>query len=360
LYDPDAVTADWLTEVLIHAGALDGDERVVAIVPEAIGTGQVGANIRYRLSYQRPDAAGPASVVAKFAARDQASRAAGIATRTYETEVAFYRDLADTVDVSRPTCFFAAIEPGTADVVLVLEDLAPAVTGDQIAGCDTEQARLAMGEAARLHGPRWGDPTLFDHRWLADGVASVGGIADLYAMTWPGFVDRYRATLDEAALAVGARLCEAIAGWLTHEPAARTLTHGDYRLDNMLFGPQAPPAGPAGRRPLTVVDWQTVRLGCGPADVAYFLGAGLDPRARRAHEAELVALYHRSLLAYGIEGYSFDACWEDYRRHSFGGYVMAVIASMLVGRTDRGDAMFMAMAHRHAAQVTDLDATELL
>jgi hypothetical protein len=42
------------------------------------------------------------------------------------------------------------------------------------------------------------------------------------------------------------------------------------------------------------------------------------------------------------------------------GYVMAVIASVLVGRTERGDAMFMAMANRHAAQALDLDATELL
>ena len=35
---------------------------------------------------------------------------------------------------------------------------------------------------------------------------------------------------------------------------------------------------------------------------------------------------------------------------------MAVGASMLVERTERGDDMFMAMAHRHAAHAIDLDA----
>ena len=39
---------------------------------------------------------------------------------------------------------------------------------------------------------------------------------------------------------------------------------------------------------------------------------------------------------------------------------MAILASMIVGRTDRGDEMFVAMANRHASQVVDLGATEFL
>jgi hypothetical protein len=355
VYDPDAVTGDWLTGVLELAGVLHG-ARVVAVDQEDIGTGQVGANVRYRLRYDRPHTAAPASIVGKFAARDEASRAAGVATRTYETEVAFYRDLAATVDVSRPVCFYESIEPGTADVVLLLEDMAPAEPGDQIAGCGPAQAELAMDEAARLHGPRWGDPALLDHRWLAEGVESGPMVADLYAFTWDQFIERYAGRLESGALDVGRELREKVHHWLEHRPPALTLIHGDYRLDNMLFGPRVVPAS----RPLTVVDWQTVRLGCGPLDVAYFLGAGLDVATRRAHEHRLVARYHGALEAYGVEDYPFEACWEDYRRFSYAGYLMAVVASILVGRTDRGDDMFMAMAHRHAAQITDLAAGELL
>ena len=39
---------------------------------------------------------------------------------------------------------------------------------------------------------------------------------------------------------------------------------------------------------------------------------------------------------------------------------MAILASMIVGRTDRGDEMFVVMANRHASQVVDLDAVEFL
>ena len=91
-------------------------------------------------------------MVCKFASADPDSAAAGVSTLTYETEVAFYRELAHTVDVSRPHCYFADLDHGTANVVIVLEDLAPAEQGDQIAGCTVEQAELVDGrgrQAAR-------------------------------------------------------------------------------------------------------------------------------------------------------------------------------------------------------------------
>ena len=39
---------------------------------------------------------------------------------------------------------------------------------------------------------------------------------------------------------------------------------------------------------------------------------------------------------------------------------MAMLASMIVGQTDRGDEMFVTMANRHASQVVDLEAVEFL
>lgn len=347
LYDPEAVSAAWLQDVLGHAGVLGDGERIVGLDREEIGTGQVGSNIRFRLRYA---SGGEGSVVGKFAASDEVSRAAGIATRTYETEVAFYKDLAGTVEVRRPACYFAAIEHGTADVVLVLEDMAPAEQGDQILGCSQAEAELAIDEAARLHGPRWGDPSLMEHGWLAEGYSQRGGVAELYAMTWDQFLQRYEATLTPEAVDVGTYLRAHIKPWAERRPGPLTLVHSDFRLDNMLFRPGS----------VCIVDWQTVRLGCGTSDVAYFLGAGLDPVLRRKHERALVERYHQALSDYDVRNYPFEACWDDYRRYSYSGYVMAVIASILVGRTERGDAMFMAMANRHAAQVTDLDAHRLL
>ena len=83
----------------------------------------------------------------------------------YRSEVRFYTEIADTVDVRAPACFYAEMStdpdrPG--DFTLLLEDLAPRRQGDQIAGCTVEQARDAVLNLAGLHAPRWCDPTLLD------------------------------------------------------------------------------------------------------------------------------------------------------------------------------------------------------
>ena len=352
--DPDLVTPEWLTDVLRYAGAIGDDTKVASFDSAAIGTGQVGANIRYRLTYDGTDSTGPATIVCKFASRDAVSAATGIATLTYETEVAFYRELAHTIDISHPRCYFAELRSGTADVVVVMEDLAPAEQGDQIAGCSVEQATLAVDEAAKLHGPRWGDPALHELAWL-DRSSNSGGMAGMFGAIWEAFVERYRSTLDPVTLEAGPQLVALVPALSAARPSALTPVHTDYRLDNMLFGTAE------GGRPLTVVDWQTVQLGVGPSDVAYFLGNAVEPAVRRSCERDLVAGYHRRLVDdYGVDDYSFDQCWDDYVRSSYASMIMAVFASMMVGRTDRGDAMFMAMANRSAQMAADLDAPAVI
>lgn len=352
--DPDLVTPEWLTHVLRHSGAIDAATEVSSFEASSIGTGQVGANVRYALSYDHAGPKAPATVVCKFSSRDPASAATGVAVLTYETEIAFYRDLAHTVDISRPHCHFADIRSGTADVVLVMEDIAPAEQGDQIAGCTVQQASLAVEEAARLHGPRWGDPTLGELPWLDRGDTSAS-IAGMLGTIWEGFVARYRAMLAPVTLEAGPQVVALAPELLASGSSPRTPVHSDYRLDNMLFA--------AGRadRPLTVVDWQTVQLGVGPSDVAYFLGSAFEPELRRSCERDLLIRYHRALVEdYGVAGYPFERCWRDYVRSSYGCLLMAVFASMMVGRTDRGDAMFMAMANRSAQMAADLDAPAVI
>ena len=71
--------------------------------------------------------------------------------------------------------------------------------------------------------------------------------------------------------------------------------------------------------------------------------------------------YHEELVDTGRASLlSFDEFWDTYRRFSWSGFVMAMLASMIVGQTDRGDEMFVTMANRHASQVVDLEAVEFL
>ena len=79
----------------------------------------------------------------------------------------------------------------------------------------------------------------------------------------------------------------------------------------------------------------------------------------RSVEEGLVRDYLTELEAFSIT-LSMDEAWAMYRRYTFAGFVMAVVASMIVKQTDRGDEMFMAMANRHAEHVVDLDAFSAL
>ncbi|HEX4903374.1 MAG TPA: hypothetical protein VFV42_11230, partial [Acidimicrobiales bacterium] len=93
---------------------------------------------------------------------------------------------------------------------------------------------------------------------------------------------------------------------------------------------------------------------------AYFTGTGLDPAVRADVERDLVKEYHDTLRAGGVRDLPLEACWEQYRRFAFAGFIMAVISSMIVGQTERGDEMFMAMANRSGRMAIDLETLTLL
>lgn len=354
VWRPEQVTAPWLTDVLRRAGVLPAGT-VVDLDREVVGTGQMADSFRLVPRYDRDRPEAPSSVVGKFTAADETSRSTGIAMRTSEVEVRFYQQVASTVDVRTPRCYHADVDPATAEFVLVLEDMAPARAGDQVAGCSIDDAALALTELAALHAPRWGDPGLEKLGWLHRRTTETNDLgAQLLPVLFDGFATRYGDILEESVLDVGRRLMPGIASYLHHQPRPWTVQHADYRLDNLLFGTAD------GGVPLAVVDWQTVILGPGVADVSYFLGAGPSVDDRRRHEETLVREYHEALVAGGVDDYSFDECFSDYRRYAYAGYLMAVGASMMVERTARGDEMFLAMARRHAAQIDDLRSYELV
>lgn len=348
---PEALTTDWLTAVL--AEQLDGG-RVTAVDASPVGTGQMCDSLRLRLTYEGAPDTAPSTVVAKLPAADPTSRATALSLRSYEKEVRFYQQLAPELPICTPRVFHADIDPATASFVLLMQDMAPAEQGDQLAGCAVEVAESAIDELVNLHAPRWDDPTLADLEWLyGDPEAGRAFLGMLLPNLWAGFTERYADVLDPHVVPVGEELFANLPAYLTPSGVPQTVTHGDYRLDNLLLDPHD-------GHVLGVVDWQTVAVGPALNDVAYLIGAGLLPDHRRPVEEALVRRYHDGLRAAGIDGFDWDTCWREHRRGTFAGLVMAVAASMLVEQTERGDQMFMAMASRHAQHALDLDAVALL
>ncbi len=349
---PAALTPEWLTAALRRSSDL-GPASVTGVAPAPLGTGQMCDTYRLAVDYDRPTDV-PAHLIAKLPAADPDSRAAAMALRCYEKEVRFYQQLAPELPVRTPRVHHADLDEATGSFVLLLDDLAPATAGDQLAGCTVEEAARATRELVGLHAPRWGDPGLADLEWLA-GRSDDGRqtFTALLPALWQGFLDRYGTDVLPHVREAGNAFISAIDGYSAGHGGPVTVVHGDYRLDNLLFDPPGPDAGVA------VVDWQTCGVGSGPADVAYFVGAGLAAEDRRAVEEDLVREYHRGLQAAGV-AYAWEDCWRDYRRGTWSGLAMAIGASMLVHRTDRGDRMFLTMASRHGQHALDLDAAELL
>ena len=337
LHGPEDIDAGWL-------GAVLGRPGLEIHSTERIGTGQMSQSHRVVFSEGGGD---PASVVVKLASDDPTSRATGIGMGAYLREISFYRNLAGQIGGPLPACHLAEYDPGEGFFTLVLEDLAGATQGDQVAGCSVEQARIALLALARIHAPVLGDVALGAADWLNQPNPLD---QTLLTQLLPGFLERYHDRIDPVHAEVCERFVPSIDGWVADRRPPLGLVHGDYRLDNLLFHDGD----------CTVVDWQTVSWGPAMIDAAYFVGGGLPVEHRRAHEEELVRLYHEALLSHGVEGFAWEDCWEEYRRSSFHGILMTVAAAMVVVRTDRGDDMFMAWLERNAQQVLDLDALSLL
>lgn len=342
LTDPSLITSEWLSSVLQHAGV---DGQVSAFTMKSIGTGQVGENVRFTLEGVNV----PQSIVGKFSSPDPVSKKSAIQLGTYLREVFFYSDIQQTVDIATPTILFAQADQDSHDFVIMMEDLAPAVQGDQIAGCSVDVAALAMEELAKLQGPRWGDATLLNYPLLQSITQNDAQIQGFYRNLEGGFIARFGDSLSADYLALVPKVGDLLGRYNdkyrdTYQ-GKPGLIHDDYRLDNMLLD---------GARPLTVVDWQSLGLGCPVKDVSYFLGTCLDSSVRQQEERHLLRVYLDTLKSYGVE-MAEDTCFELYRNYAPAGFVTSVIGSQLFEQTERSVRMFMVMAQRSAQLCLDLD-----
>lgn len=356
----DQITAPWLTQAL-HDGGVLGDGRVAAVVCEPVGQG-VGLLcqiFRLRIEYGGNAGDAPPTLIAKLPTTEPQTRQMVSLFRFYEREVRFYNDLAGMIPMQTPRRYASAFDPASGDFALLLEDLADRRLGDQLDSCSLDEARLIVTELGKLHARWWNDPHLAGFDWLPEAGSAVNkaGMA-LYPMAWGPFMERFGHKLSPGMIAVGERLGPAANGMLERFSAPGrplTICHGDSRLDNFFFA--RTPADP----PLTVIDWQIAIRATGTYDIGYFTSQSLDIDTRRAHEHDLLRLYHETLRQGGVTSYSFDDCLEDYRWALLFCFAYPVMGGGLGDLSnERGYALANAMMERSATAITDWDAGALL
>ena len=333
----------------------DIDVELEAVTAQPIGTGQMAHNLRLFLTPKNRAVHCPESVVLKMPSPDERSRRSGNGPSGFYTrEVNFYKRFSTSARARIPRCFFA--EQNESGFAIVLEDLAPARQGDQIAGVSLEQAEQAIAEAAKLHASHWCDDSINALPWVTGTKAAPvwKDPGSAMAHMWSKFCDRYEDRISASAMDVGDQFIPNFDQYWIGREGPKCLIHNDFRPDNMMFGTTE------GGYPVAIVDWQTLGFGCGTSDVSYFLAGALKPDLRQKNLNALLNKYHQSLIDYGISNYSFDQLFEDFRFHSFKLFYSALVGAMVTVQTERGDDMFFVMLDGATQQIRDMNALELL
>lgn len=350
----DDIDPAWLTAAM--KATLPAGVEVRSFTVETIGTGVGLMGLLYRLTVEYAGAGeAPRTVIVKLPVLIDATRQVALVYRFYEKEVAFYRELAEETLLQTPEVYFGAHDPATDNFVLVMQDVGHLRCADQVAGCGRDDAVAAVRALARHHASFWNDERLAGDElaWLpySSDAPTPEGVVQGFAAAWEPFVEFIGADLSPDIKAVGDWLPGAARELLTvPDGHAVTITHGDYRLDNLFFDEA---------RTVTALDWQITTKHVGGYDFAYFVSQSLSADDRRRYLDDLVEIYLSTLADAGID-YPAKEFWLDVRRALL--FCLAYpVQCMSLDLTDpRAAALVREMAHRASSAIIDMGALELV
>jgi hypothetical protein len=337
-------------------GALGATVVEVDVEPVGVGVGLIGQLYRIRPVYA-DDGAGPAALIAKLPGATEESRFVAQVLNMYQKECGFYRELAATSGTLPPVSHHVTFEPESHDFVLLLDDVGHHRQADQIGGIDLPDAEIAVRALARLNATWWEHPDLLASEYVRPLNESPfpEAVTMSYDAAWPVALEHYGALMSDEIRDFGARY-SGLFRWFCDrlcEPPV-TLTHGDWRGDNLFFtgDPDVP---------LIAVDWQLISVAKGVKDFTYFVTQSLRVDDRAAHEEGLLRIWLDQLHADGVGGYEFEQAWDDYRLSVAWAFVYPVIATSTLHAADaRGAALTRSMLERSIAAIQHLHALELV
>jgi len=350
------LTPEWLTFALRQNAELQSSVSGLKIEHGiAAGVGLMGELARLSVDYEGSENL-PTSMIAKCAVQNENKDIARLLD-FYNREVNFYNKIGDACGFRVPASYYAHVDQASYDCVILMEDLGNVSPHDQIVGASEDEAFAAIEKIAVMHSRYWGKVDTPETSWMYDFMseAEAVNLRDMLYMpalepaieNFPDFFSDQQILLCRA---VGKRYTEF---WSLKLSNFETFIHGDYRQDNFIY--------PDGSLDAIVMDWQISGKGKGIFDVSYFICQSLQPDLRRRIEKDLIKLYVDRLLEYGVEDYSFDLAYQDYRIMMLGClvYPITVCGSLDLGN-DRGRALAECMLARNLSAIDDLDCAGLL
>jgi hypothetical protein len=217
---PDEITPEWLRAAIDNSFP---NATFSSLKHERIGEDFGFVSRIYRCRWQDGDE--PRSVVVKLWEPDGG---AGVG------EARFYQSFPD-VGVRIPACYFNEFDEENNAAVLVLEDIQNAVQGDVLRLVDSAQAEGIANSLAAMHAKWMGSPKFEKYNWMVDVShwrPEEGWFESRRALFRERFPDRLSSLASETLDHIEA------APWIANsrlQAAPRTLSHGDFHLDNILF-----------------------------------------------------------------------------------------------------------------------------
>jgi aminoglycoside phosphotransferase (APT) family kinase protein len=339
--DVDGLTAQWLTAEL--------GTPVAAVNAERIAQDSGFSSLLYRLHLTGDGV--PPTLIAKLPAQSEA-RGAMELLGGYRRELAFYQLVAGRSPMQTPHVYTARIVNGTADFVLLMEDLAHWDNADHLAGLSMDRVRTCIDALAGLHAwsIRDADVHVLQQFPSVDTSMARDLLVPAFRPGWDIYVEKSSASVPVEIAVFAEQFTDHADDALTALTERSMLLHGDIRADNLFFDGDE----------VKVVDFQFASRGVGGADVAYLVSQGLPTAVRRGHDEALVREYLERLAECGVSDYSFEEAWRHYRFAV--AYLMLLPVITLNGweaLPQRSRALCLTLTDRAVAAIDEIGALEV-
>lgn len=259
-------------------------------------------------------------------------------------EVRFYEEIAPLAPIRVPTTYYTGVDSKTQHGIVIMDDLVAVGATPRKPGelADATQVTRSLDQLAGLHSRYWNDQLRHDPLMQPKYPSYSDSISDdeldelLAGPRGDGIPGHVRSAR---------RLKSALRMYLRLDPERpSTFIHGDAHIGNMYLDADGTPG---------FIDWQNYEFGHWSLDVAYHIGAALDPEERRTAERELLRGYLARLRQGGVD-LAEEEAWREYRSSMGYGYFLWAMTRRVE------PAVTNEMNRRLGTAVADLDSFDIL
>jgi len=221
--------------------------------------------------------------------------------RSFQREVLAYQLLQPLGGKYVPRCLASASVPDGSDGLLLLQEINPCRTGDQIQGLSFRELSSVAKSIGAVHARFWNSNQLRKFKALPLHHYNRAHEAGKHAQT---FLRHCRSLLTKKDAKRVQHFLPTIALALQRaKKRSITLVHGDLRADNLLLV----------RSKAFIVDWQIAARGLGAFDLARVIGGSSARPLTLRDQHKLVGIWHQTLQQGGVHSYNLSDAWWDYR-----------------------------------------------